>query len=129
MSLILVDSSVWISFFKGRIPREPLFSLIDANQICINDLILSEIIPSLIFKKERALVETLRQVQKIPLNIDWPEIITMQAGNLSKGINRIGIPDLIVMQNAIQNNLKLYSLDNHFMLMSKMFSVHLYSHT
>ncbi len=88
--------------------------------------ILSEIIPDLIFKKEQTLIETLRQVQKIPLNIDWSEIITFQSKNLSKGINRVGVPDLIIMQNAIQNSLKLYSLDAHFKVMSKVFPLHLY---
>src|SRR4030066_161277 len=52
MSQILVDSSVWISFFKGSIDQDPFFTLIDTNQLCINDLILSEIVPSLLFKKE-----------------------------------------------------------------------------
>ncbi len=126
MSLILVDSSIWISFFKGSINKEPFFSLIDSNQICTNDLILSEMIPSLIFKKEHQLIETLRHVQKIPLTIEWPQIIDFQAKNLSKGINRVGVPDLIIMQNTIQNSLKLYSLDTHFSLMSKIFPLELY---
>lgn len=126
MSLVLVDSSVWISFFKGSIPKEPFFSLIDTNQICTNDLILSEITPSLMFKKEQNLIEILQQVQKIPLRIDWLEIIAFQVKNLSKGINRVGIPDLIIVQNTIQNDLKLFSLDMHFKLMSRMFSLHLY---
>jgi hypothetical protein len=33
------------------------------------------------------------------------------------GINGIGIPDLIIAQNAIQNHCAVYSLDNHFKMM------------
>ena len=39
--MVLVDSSVWIAFFKGTMEGNDLFGLIDTNTICINDLILS----------------------------------------------------------------------------------------
>ena len=65
MSQILVDSSVWIAFFQGSIPQDALFELIDANQICINDLVLSEIVPSLIMRKEKGLVDTLYRIATI----------------------------------------------------------------
>ena len=51
MSKVLVDSSVWISFFKGHKDALPLMELIDSNQVYINELILTELIPSLIQKK------------------------------------------------------------------------------
>jgi predicted nucleic acid-binding protein len=127
MNKILVDSSVWISFFKGIIARHPFFDLIDTNQLCINDLILSEIVPPLKKKREQKLIDILYQIERFPLNIDWPAIIDFQIRNLSKGINRVGIPDLIIMQNAIQNNIKLYSLDSHFKHMSKLFPFQLYA--
>jgi predicted nucleic acid-binding protein len=127
MSQILVDSSIWISFFKGSIDQDPFFTLIDANQLCINDLILSELVPSLIFTKERKLIEILHQISRSPLNIDWNALIEYQARNLSKGINHVGVPDLMIMQNAIQNNFKLYSLDSLFKQMSKIFPLQLYA--
>jgi predicted nucleic acid-binding protein len=127
MSQILVDSSVWISFFKGSIDQEPFFTLIDTNQLCINDLILSEIVPSLLFKKEHKLIGILHQIERSPLNIDWTAITRFQARNLAKGIHHVGVPDLIIMQNAIQNNLKLYSLDSHFTQMSRIFPLQLFA--
>ncbi len=127
MSQILVDSSVWISFFKGSISQDPFFTLIDTNQLYTNDLILSELVPSLLFKKEHKLIDILNQIKRSSLNIDWTAIIGFQARNLAKGINNVGIPDLIIMQNAIQNNLKLYSLDSHFKQMSKIFPLQLYA--
>lgn len=127
MSHILVDSSVWIAFFRGSIPQDTLFELIDTNQMCTNDLILSEIIPSLLVKKEKDLVGTLDKVERYPLAIDWPEIIDFQVRNLRKGINRVGISDLIIMQNVVQNTLVLYTLDSHFKLMSGIFPLKLYA--
>lgn len=126
MSQILVDSSVWIAFFRGSIRKDPLYELIDANQICSNDLILSEIVPSLILRKENVLVATLNRIQRYSLSIDWRELIAFQVRNLRKGINNVGIPDLIIMQNVIQQNLFLYTLDSHFEKMAEIFPFKLY---
>jgi hypothetical protein len=46
MSKILVDSSVWISFLKGNEEGKLLFPLLDSNQACVNDLILTELLPA-----------------------------------------------------------------------------------
>jgi hypothetical protein len=42
----------------------------------------------------------------------------MQTLNLKKGINKVGISDLIIAQNAIENDLELYAFDKPFTLMS-----------
>jgi predicted nucleic acid-binding protein len=126
MSQILVDSSVWIAFFRGSIPKDPLFELIDANQLCSNDLILSEIVPSLIVRKQKELVATLHQIQRYSLSIDWHELIDFQVRNLRKGINNVGVPDLIIMQNVIQHKLILYTLDSRFTKMSEIFPFKMY---
>ena len=127
MSQILVDSSVWIAFFRGSIPKDPLFELIDANQLCSNDLILSEIVPSLIARKQKDLVATLHRIQRHSLSIDWHELIEFQVRNLRKGINNVGVPDLIIMQNVIQQDLFLYTLDSHFEKMAEIFPLKLFA--
>jgi predicted nucleic acid-binding protein len=38
----------------------------------------------------------------------------------------VGIPDLMIAQNARTNNCKIYSLDKHFRLLSKVMKVKLY---
>ena len=60
-------------------------------------------------------------IDRIELNIDWNQIIEYQVKCLKNGINGVGIPDLIIIQNAIQNNCKIYSLDKHFQLMQFLF--------
>lgn len=117
MSKILVDSSVWIQFFKGSEDGKILFPLLDSNQICTNDLILAELIPSLNQKKEPILVGLLKALERLKIVIDWDEIVLMQTRNLKHGINRVGISDLLIAQNAIQNSTRLLSFDKHFELM------------
>jgi predicted nucleic acid-binding protein len=122
---VLVDSSVWILYFRGSDKRinDRLNELIDNNQLCTNNLILSEMLPVLLFKKQTELIELLKIINKIPVIVEWDEIIKMQLTNLQKGINNVGIPDLIILQNVLQNNLILFSNDKHFKLMSKYFKV------
>lgn len=121
MSLVLADSSVWIDYFRGsgNIDAGRFNDLIDSNRICVNDLILSELLPSIIHKKETVLAGLLRTVKTIPVKIVWEEIINYQTLNLANGLNNIGIPDIIILQNVLQNDLTLFSTDKHFLHLKK----------
>ena len=124
MRNILIDSSVWIEYFRGSDKSDNSFieEIIDTNLVCINDLILSELIPFLRIKKQKELIDNLSYIRKIPLSIDWSGIIEYQSVNLRHGINNVGIPDLIILQNVIDNDLELMSLGRHFKLMQKHFN-------
>ena len=124
--MILVDSSVWIEYFKGTERAIILNELIDNNSLCINNLILAELLPAINQRKEVQLREMLMSVAKSELKINWNQIVYMQTQNLLQGINKVGIPDLLIVQNAIDNNLQLFSYDKHFRLMSKMFDLRLF---
>ncbi len=113
---ILIDSSVWIDYFRGDDDSGFLDSFIDENILCTNYLILSELIPALKRKKQYVLIDLLGEITKIQLNINWENIIQYQTICLSNRINKVGIPDLIILDNVIQNDLVLYSLDKHFKL-------------
>lgn len=116
---VLVDSSVWIDYFRDTGCAETLSILIEENLIVVNDLILSEILPPLLVQKETELVALLREVNRQPMRIDWEEIIGLQTMCLRKGINGVGIPDLFIAQNAMQGNMRLLSNDKYFRLISK----------
>lgn len=124
--MVLVDTSVWVSFLKGEAISQGLLSLIDANVICTNDLILAELVPSLKMKKEHELIEMLGAIDKLDLAIDWKEIISFQTYNLKHGINKVGIPDLVIAQNSIQNRARLFSYDKHFSLMKQHLGLKMY---
>jgi predicted nucleic acid-binding protein len=114
---VLVDSSVWIDAFAGGTSTGTLSSLLDRNAVCINGLILAEIVPQLNVKRDHKPVELLHTLEEVSMRINWAEIIEFQTQNIRHGLNRVGLPDLLVVQNALQNGLVLYSLDKHFRLM------------
>ena len=111
---VLVDTSVWVNYFRGETGADKLDVLIDENLIVINDLILAELVPFLEIRKQRKPVHLLLHISKLLLSIDWDQIIDFQVKCLRSGINGIGIPDLMLAQNAKQNDCQIYSLDNHF---------------
>lgn len=117
--MVLVDTSVWIDYFHNGINSTHLDSLIDSGKVCVNELILTELVPSIRHRKETELEHLLLQVPKVSMSIDWSQLISMQTENLKHGVNRVGIPDLMIVQNAEQNDMELYSLDKHFKLMSQ----------
>ena len=114
---VLVDTSVWVEYFRSGNNSEELDFLIDENLIVTNDLILAELIPFLKVRKQRKLTNLLLNINKLNLSISWSQIIEYQYKCLKNGLNGVGIPDLIIAQNAKQNNCEIYSLDNHFSLM------------
>jgi len=123
---VLVDSSVWIEYFKGAKKYLYINELIDRNVICTNDIILTELLPSIIHKKEHKLAELLNCINKYTLNIDWQEIRNMQLLNIKHGNNNIGVSDIIIAQNSIQNDLAIAVHDKHFAAMARYIPIKLY---
>jgi hypothetical protein len=123
---VLVDSSVWVAYFRGTGDLRTIDWLIEEDLLVTNDLILAELTPPLLVRKERKLVTLLREIERIPLTPDWDEIVEMQVTCLRNGINKVGIPDLIIAQHAIQNRLALFSLDKHFALLHRHLPLNLY---
>ena len=114
---ILVDSSIWIEYFRSGKNSKKLDLLIDENLIAVNDLILAELVPFLKIRNQQKVINLLYDIKKLNLLIDWNQIIEFQFKCLENGLNGISIPDLIIAQNAKQNRCEIYSLDNHFRLM------------
>ena len=114
---VLVDTSVWIDYFRSGGKSEKLDFLIDENLVVTNDLILTELLPLLIVKQEKKVLNLLKMVKKHLIHPDWEEIRDYQVYCLKSGSSGIGIPDLLIAQNSIQNNVSVYSIDKHFKFM------------
>ena len=82
MSRMLIDTSVWIAYFRGDEKVKILNDFIDSNRICVNDLILSELLPFIKIRKEDELAELLETINRLPLKIDWEQIRKYQMINL-----------------------------------------------
>ena len=115
----LIDSSAWIEYFRGNPKYSFIKDFIFTNALCINDIILAELLPSIIHRNEGKLAELLNCVRKYTLTIDWQEIRNIQLLNLQHGNNNIGISDIIIAQNCMQNELKIIAHDRHFEAMSQ----------
>jgi len=122
---VLVDTSIWVEYFRTGNNSEKLDFLIDENLIVINDLILAELVPALRVRNQRRIIKLLHNINKLELSINWDQIIEFQFKCLKNGLNGIGIPDLIVAQNAKQNHCKIYTLDRHFELMKDILKLQL----
>ncbi len=118
---VLIDSSVWIEYFRNGNNYQKVDFLIDENLVVTNDLILAELTPFLKMRRHYSLIEILHNINKLTINIDWKQIIDLQYLCLQNGLNGVGIPDLIIVQNVLQNTPKIYSLDKHFLSMAAFF--------
>ena len=119
---VLVDTSVWIDYFRSGLASSPLDIVIDENLIVTNDIVLAELIPFLRVKRQTRVIRLLNEITKLPMQTDWEEIIRFQTRCLRFGLNGIGIPDLMIAQNARQNRCIIYSLDRHFRFMEGNYS-------
>ena len=123
MNDVIVDTSVWVAYFRGRkedqTTAEALDYLLSGDEALVNDVILSELLPFMIVRGEKRCADALSAVRSPALAIDWAGIRVLQETCLRNGINKVGIPDLIIAQQAMALGLPLFSLDGHFALMSK----------
>ena len=124
--LVLVDTSVWIDYFRSGHQSAELDILIDLDILVTNDLILAELIPFLKLKNQVKVIQLLSEIKRIPLKIDWSGIIESQWLCLKSGSNGIGIPDLIIAHNAKENGCEVFSLDKHFLMLGQILGVKLY---
>jgi predicted nucleic acid-binding protein len=111
---VLVDSSVWIDYFRAGRHAVQVESLLDDGRIVINDLILAELVPALRVKRQPRLIDLLGKLEREPIQPDWDEVIRLQITCLREGLNGVGIPDLPIAQNAMRNGLQLMTRDGHF---------------
>lgn len=113
---VLVDSSVWIQYFKsGGIPF--LGQLLEEDFACTNELILTELQPVLMHRGRHDILDGLTALERVPLHVEWELIREYQLMNLQNGVNKVGIPDLIIIQQVIEEKITLFSFDKHFQLM------------
>ena len=124
---MLVDSSVWIDYFRAGRHAVEVESLLDDGRVVINDLILAELIPALQVKRQPRLIDLLHELEQEPMLPDWEELIRMQIACLRYGLNGIGIPDLLVAQNAMQHGFELMTRDGHFVRLARHVPLQLHS--
>ncbi|MDR3236976.1 MAG: PIN domain-containing protein [Spirochaetia bacterium] len=119
----IIDSNIWIEFFNRKNYFDSVSELLINNNVFMNKIILAELVPSAQLKKELELIECLSGIEVLELNIDWDEIIEIQIQSLKNGINKLGLLDIAIAQNARQNNLGLFTIDRHMILVCNLIGV------
>jgi predicted nucleic acid-binding protein len=119
----LVDSCVWIDYSKYKKHFQEISDLLINNLSFVNKIILAELIPSARVFKEYDFIACLSGINVIPLNIDWEEIIEIQYECIKSGINKLGLLDIAIAQNARQNDMGIFSTNRHMILLCQKIGV------
>jgi len=122
--MILVDSSVWIDYFNGKITKQTnlLDSFLGSELIVIGDLILTEVLQGFQqdrdFKKAKELLDSLifREMLGRELAIKSAENYRILR---KKGVTVRKTIDVIIATFCITNNLPLLHSDRDFSPMEK----------
>ena len=121
MDKILVDTSVWIEYFRKK---DPLYStvdkLIDEDGICCIGLVLAELIQGAGSREE---IKTLKDFTSVFAFLEESAKLWEKAGELSFELKKagqpIGLADCYIAAAASQFGVAILTLDNHFSLIQK----------
>jgi tRNA(fMet)-specific endonuclease VapC len=123
MTPVLVDSSAWIHFFKEKhsTPGMAVRSLIESKRICINGIVIVELLSGARNKKDFAVTrDLLAEITFLETN----EAIWVRAGEYRMNMKRKGfaasMPDVVIAATAICHGAELYSLDGDFQKIAEM---------
>lgn len=117
--MILVDSSVWIDYFRGTVTpqTEKLDSLLGVEPIATGDLILTEVLQGFTgerdFNQARALMTSL-----VVVDLGGQEIAIQAARNF-RSLRALGVTvrktiDTVIATRCIENGLALLYSDRDF---------------
>ncbi|MBN1106176.1 MAG: PIN domain nuclease [Deltaproteobacteria bacterium] len=129
--MIVVDTSVWIDFFRDTPGRdsEQLEGLIrESNRVAICGVILQEILQGI---KSRKVYETTRErLLKLPfLDTNRETYLLAAAIYRELRIHGITVPstDVTIAAICVSNHAPIYTRDEHFMAIGKHSQLALYS--
>ena len=119
----IIDSNIWIEFFNHRNFFDSVSEMLINNEALVNKIILAELIPSARQKKEIELIECLYGIEQLELDINWDEITEIQCNCIKKGINKLGLLDIVIGQNAKQNNAGIFTINRHLILLCNLLGI------
>lgn len=128
LARVLIDTSVWIEFFRQHEPSYSLVSkLIDEEQVVCCGIILAELMQGAKSDKELAVLEDFLHV--FPFIPETPELWAA-AGKLSFKLRRkgvtVGLSDCFIAMAAAAAKAQVSTLDSHFAALTKPAGITLY---
>lgn len=127
--MILVDSSVWIDHFRHG--NHVLDQILENKKvISTTGVVLLELIPFLQKWKDadeiQEFLEKLPKVEMFLINKEWEVLVHYQSMLIQKGINGVGIPDLIILFVSKSHALPLLTLDTTMKKAASILKIPLY---
>ena len=117
--MILVDSSVWIDYFKGRttVQTERLDGLLDRQALAIGDLIVTEVLQGCKFDRE--FNEVRRLLCRLELVVLGGDDVAVEAARNYRKLRTIGVTvrgtiDLVLATRCIVSGHQLLHSDRDF---------------
>jgi predicted nucleic acid-binding protein len=127
--MVLVDTSVWIAFFRegSSSAARRLEVLLEEGEACICGLIEAELLPGL-RREDRIRVRTLMTgLPCLETATDiWADVADIQERSLAQGLGPFSIPDLVVASVALRHEVPIFSLDKHFLSISRVTGLQLW---
>jgi len=113
---VLVDTSAWIEFFRGKEPyRRAVAQLIDDDRICCAGLVLGELLQGAKSTRE---LGTLKHFLHVFEFLEDSPAVWERAGELAYSMRRkgrsIGLSDCYLAAAALARGASILTLDRHF---------------
>lgn len=117
--MILVDSSVWIDYFRGTITAqtEKLDQLLGSEPLAIGDLILTEVLQG--FTDERSFHEARKMLTALTVVELGGEEVAIQAARNFRALRKLGVTarktiDTVIATRCIESGYDLLHSDRDF---------------
>lgn len=128
---VLIDTSVWIEYFRKKAPFfAQVESLIDEGRVCTLRFIIAELVQGARSDPESTVLESATQI--FHLLEEQPDT-WLEAGRLSSRLRRagrsVGLGDCYIATMARQHDVPIWSLDKHFVEISRVAKINFYAPT
>jgi len=123
---VLADTSALIEYFLGNPSFVFMKEFLREKTLLVNDIVRTEFLPHAIKAEEYMFAAEVNSIRRTAMNTDWEEILKCRIAMFKDGYRKIGIQDLLIAQNCVQNDVPLITHDGHFETIAKFLPLKLY---
>lgn len=119
MSVIVIDTSVWVDYFNGHVTRatDTLDNILGRQEILVGDLILMEVLQG--FREDLHFQQALRLLQAFPIATMLGPVLAVRSAKNYRVLRRRGVTvrktiDMMIGTYCIAENHQLLYSDRDF---------------
>lgn len=113
---VLIDTSVWIEFFKKRsITGDAVVVLLNKGLVWVSGIVLFELVQGAKTEVEKTrIISQLTNLHYVEMSVGkWQRAGELAIMLKKNGLN-LPVSDILLAVVAIENNLSVFTLDKHF---------------